>query len=111
MSNVPRSNPELEAAVNGATTPQELREAMLYALTKQGQIIRTRDDEFNNRLVPQAPETPSPRLDDRRDDRPINAERILYLHGNSRIVITSADGEAALDAIETKLRTTFGAQR
>jgi hypothetical protein len=106
-----KSNPELEAAVNGATTPQELREAMLSTLTKQGQIVRTRDDEFNNRLVPQAPETSTPQLDDRRDNRPVNAERVLYLQGNSRIVITSADGESALDAIEEKLRASLGSQR
>jgi hypothetical protein len=108
MSVIPKSNPQLEDAVNSAQTPAELRERMLSTLAAQGQIVRTREDEFDNRVVRQ-PETPTPRLEER-DSRPINAERVLYLQGNSRIVITSADGEAALDKIEAQLRASLGAK-
>ena len=112
MSNqLNRLNPQLEEAINGAQTASELREKMLQTLVAQGTLVRSRDDEFNNRLVPQSPEKPTPQLNDRRDNRPINAERVLYLQGNSRIVITSADGEAALDAIEEQLRASLGSQR
>ena len=109
MSDQIKSNPELDAAINSATTASELRERMLSTLAKQGIVVRSRTDEFDTRVIRQR-ETPAPRLEER-DTRPINAERVLYLAGNSRIVITSADGEASLDAIEAKLRTALGAQR
>jgi hypothetical protein len=104
-----RSNPALDAAINGVQDASQLRETLLSTLANQGQIVRMRGDEFNNRLI-QQPETPQPRLEER-DTRPVNAERVLYLAGNSRIVITSADGEGALDAIESQLRAALGGQR
>jgi len=109
MSEHIKSNQQLDDAINSAQTTAELRERMLSTLAAQGQIVRMREDEFDNRVIRQ-PETHQPRLEER-DTRPINAERVLYLQGNSRIVITSADGESALDTIEGKLRASLGAQR
>lgn len=53
MSDLPKSNAELDAVIGGANTHEALREAMLQTLAKQGQIVRSRDDEFNNRLIRQ----------------------------------------------------------
>ncbi len=100
MSNVPRSNPELEAAINGAQTPQELREAMLSTLAKQGQIVRTRDDEFNNRLI-QRPNTDSSPL-------PANGyrfERVLRFDPESgkRALVLRANTVEDLNALEAQI--------
>ena len=105
-----RPNPELEKALDGVHDIAQLRDTLLNTLAKQGQLTITRDSDFNTHLQVRQPEPPQPRLEER-DTRPINAERVLYLSGNSRIVITSADGESDLDAIETKLRASLGSRR
>jgi len=112
MSDFLRSNQKLDEAISGADNFEAMREKMLQTLAAQGQVVRSRTDAYDVRVIPQSPAPPTPRLDDeRRDCRPPNAERVLYLSGNSRIVISSADGEAALDLIEAQLRATLGNQR
>ena len=56
-----KSNQQLDAAINGAQTASELREVMLSTLQQQGTLVRSRDDEFNNRLIRQ-PQTPDASL-------------------------------------------------
>jgi|ERR1700730_1853872 len=51
-SGVPKSNPELEAALAGVTDASQLRETLLSTLAAQGQIVRTQN-EFDNRLIRQ----------------------------------------------------------
>ena len=53
MSAVPKNNQELDNAINACNDASELREVMLKTLVAQGQIVRTRDDEFNNHLIRQ----------------------------------------------------------
>jgi hypothetical protein len=55
-NNVPKSNPELEAALAEVNNASDLREIMLAELSRQGQVVRTRDDAFNNHLVIRQPE-------------------------------------------------------
>jgi hypothetical protein len=113
MSDIfPRSNPALDAAVNDATSPEHIRELVKSSMESAGLISRERGAEYGAQLLRQPePTQEAPRLDERRDNRPINAERVLYLSGNSRIVITSADGESALDLIEQQLRASLGCPR
>jgi hypothetical protein len=117
MSDFLKSNPQLDAAIINATTGpnagyENMREAMLQALAAQGRVVRSRTDACDVRVVSQPPAAPTPRLDDEaHDSRPPNAERVLYLSGNSRIVITSADGESALDQIEAQLRASLGSPK
>ena len=59
--NVPKSTPELETDLNACQNPEQLREVLLNSLAAQGQVIRTQDDSFNNRLVIQ-PQTPDASL-------------------------------------------------
>jgi hypothetical protein len=56
MSAVPKSNLELEAALAEVNNSSDLREIMLAELSRQGQVVRTRDDAFNNHLVIRQPE-------------------------------------------------------
>jgi len=56
MSGVPKSNQQLEEALAGVTDMSQLRETLLKTLSDQGQIVRSRDDQYNNRLVIRQPE-------------------------------------------------------
>jgi len=56
MSGVPKSNQQLEEALAGVTDTSQLRETLLKTLSDQGQIVRSRDDAFNNHLVIRQPE-------------------------------------------------------
>jgi len=53
MSSVPRSNSELEEALNRVNNASDLRETLLAKLAEQGQIVRMRDDEFNLHAIRQ----------------------------------------------------------
>ena len=106
-----RSDAALDAAISECTDPERIRELTKAHLAATGIISRERGNDYGARVIGSQPsESASPRLEER-DTRPINAERILYLSGNSRIVITSADGESALDAMEARLRASLGSQR
>jgi hypothetical protein len=56
MSGVPKSNQQLEEALNSVHDASDLRETLLSTLAAQGQITRTRDDAFNTHLVIRQPE-------------------------------------------------------
>src|SRR6267378_851121 len=62
MSGVPKSNQQLEEALNSVHDASDLRETLLSTLAAQGQITRTRDDAFNTHLVIRQPQTPDPTL-------------------------------------------------
>ena len=51
MSEQLKSNQQLEEALNNVNDASELRETLLSTLAAQGQIVRSRDDAFNNHLV------------------------------------------------------------
>jgi hypothetical protein len=56
VSGVPKSNQQLEEALNRVHDASDLRETLLSTLAAQGQITRTRDDAFNTHLVIRQPE-------------------------------------------------------
>jgi hypothetical protein len=100
MSNVPRSNPELEAALNNVNDASELRETLLAKLAEQGHIFRMRTDAFDNRLIRQ-PQTPDVSL-------PANGyafEREVRFHPESgkRTLVLRANSQADLDALERQV--------
>ncbi len=59
--NVPKSTPELDAAITACQEPSELRETLLNTLAKQGTVVRSQNDEFDTRLIRQ-PQTPDASL-------------------------------------------------
>jgi len=101
---VPKSTRALEDALNDVTDPSLVREKMLQVLHQQGQVIYTRDDEFNPRLVAQQPSEP-PQV--AMPAGPDTCIRVVYPGGNTRCEIYGTS-EEALDAQETKLRAMFG---
>jgi hypothetical protein len=53
MSEHLKSNPQLDEALNSCQDASQLREIMLQTLASTGQIVRTRDDAFNIKTIPQ----------------------------------------------------------
>jgi hypothetical protein len=95
-----RSNQALNDAVNSANTPQELREKMLAELASQGQIVRMRGDEYDNRVIRQ-PQTPGAPL-------PVSGfryEKEVKFHPESgkRTLIIRANSKEDLDALERQV--------
>ena len=103
-------NPELENVINQARTAGELREMMLQELSRQGQIVRTREDEFDIRRGPRAGAVdvqPAPSLPTARPAQEPTCYRVLYLHGNDRLEIYGLS-ENELAQKEAALRTMYG---
>src|ERR1700680_2114212 len=100
MSNVPRSNAELESALNNVTDASQLRETLLSTLAAQGQIVRSRDDAFNNHLVmrPQTPEASLSASTFRFEKEIRWAEST-----GKRAVIIRSNSQAALDELEKQI--------
>jgi hypothetical protein len=104
-------NPELEAVISRAQTSSELRELMLQELARQGQIVRTHDDEFDIRRGPRAGEPeahPAPSLPAARPTAQPTCYRVIYPHGNDRYELSGAT-EQELDQKEARIRAMFGA--
>jgi hypothetical protein len=108
MSNVPRSNVELENALNKIHNASDLRETLLATLVSQGQIVRTRDSEFNTHLVMRQPSEPSPAVT--LPANPATCVRTIYPAGNNRFEIYGTS-EMELDERELQIRAMFGGQR
>jgi hypothetical protein len=95
-------NPELEAVINRAQTSGELRELMLQELSRQGHIVRVREDEFDIRRGPGAAEAQSaPSL-------PVSGykfERTIRFHESTgkRALVIRADTKEQLDALEHQI--------
>ena len=105
-------NCELESVISRAHTSAELRESMLQELTRQGQIVRTREDEFDIRRGPRAgaPEAqPAPSLSVARPQSP-TCFRVIYPSGNNRFELYGAS-EAELDLREQQIKAMFSGQR
>jgi len=98
-----KSNPQLDEAINGAMTPSDLREKMLQTLAAQGTVVRSRDDQFNNRLVIRQPE-PQPAV--ALPANPATCVRTIYPAGNNRFEIYGAS-EQELDEKERQIRAMF----
>jgi hypothetical protein len=100
MDNQLKSNAALDAAITACNDASTLREVMLNSLQSSGVLIRSRDDQFNNRLVPQAqtPGAPLPASNYRfeREIRfhPESGKRTLLIRGNS---------QQDLDALEAQI--------
>jgi hypothetical protein len=106
-------NPELESVISQARTSAELRESMLQELARQGQIVRTREDEFDIRRGPRAgalDAQPAPSLSAVRPAQEPTCFRVIYPHGNDRIELYGLS-EHELDQRETALRAMYGGQR
>jgi hypothetical protein len=106
-------NPELENVINQARTVGELREMMLQELERQGQVVRTRESEFDLRRGPRAgaPKAqPALSLPAARPAAQPTCYRVLYLHGNDRLEIYGLS-ESELDQKEAALRAMYGGQR
>jgi len=97
-----KSNEQLDAAINSATTASELREAMLATLQNQGIIFRSRDDQFNNRLLQPSEPAPAVAL----PASPSTCVRTIYPAGNNRFEIYGAS-EVELDEKERQIRSMF----
>ena len=100
MSGVPKSNQQLEEALAGVTDTSQLRETLLKTLSDQGQIVRSRDDAFNNHLVIRQPE-PDATL-------PANGykfEREVRFAESTgkRALVLRANSQADLDALEKQV--------
>ena len=61
MSDFVKSNPELDAAINEATNFEGMRESMLRTMAAQGQIVRSREDAYDVRVIA-TPQTPGAAL-------------------------------------------------
>src|ERR1700694_3248173 len=88
-SGVPKSNPELEAALTNCCDASQLGETLLSTLAAQGQIVRTQTDAFDNRLIQRTePNAPLPASNYRfeREIRfhPESGKRTLLIRGNSQ---------------------------
>ena len=105
-----KSNRELDDAVNGASSYEEMRERLLATMAKQGTIIRDRTDSSNTQVVPQAPAFDMPASESGRIRPDQMRERVLYPSGNVRLVIVGSS-EEELDAQEAQIRAAFGSQR
>ena len=100
MSSVPRSNSELEEALNRVNNASDLRETLLATLAGQGQIVRMRDDEFNLHALRQS-ETPSASLavSSYKYEREV---RFAESTGK-RALVLRANSQADLDALEKQV--------
>jgi hypothetical protein len=109
MSNLPKSNPELDAAINGVTDVTALRETLLRTLTAQGTLVRSRDDEFNNRLI-RKPEAETPEVALPANPARDTCVRVVYPSGNNRVELYGRS-EQELDEQEAKIRQALGGGR
>jgi hypothetical protein len=108
LKNVPKL---VEEAINSATTQSELRELMIAAMERSGMTVpRTRDDEFNIRLTPQAAASSAPVMPAVRLTQEPTVYRVIYPSGNDRYEI-SGTSEQELDQKEARIRSMFGGQR
>ncbi len=98
-------------AINNAQTPQELREAALNSMAASGLIVRTRDDEFNYCLNPDAVERPAspvaPMPAPRSSSHTPQHYRVIYPGGNDRYEL-AGDSEEELDVKEARIRAMYG---
>src|SRR6266404_3693349 len=92
-----KSTPELDTAINGVTNIGDLRETLLSTLAAQGTVVRSRDDAFNNRLVPQTPEASLPangfRYEKELTFHPESGRRNLMLRANSLADLTALENQ------------------
>jgi hypothetical protein len=107
IKNCPKS---VEDAINSCTDPSSLREVAINSMAEAGLIVRTRGDDLNYRVNPDAVERPVPILPDARPAQEPTCLRVLYLHGNDRLEIYGLS-EAELDQKERQLRAMYGGQR
>ena len=113
MSDFLKSNKALDDAIRGATTVEEIREVTLAALATQGVVVRNKQDQYDVRVVPQAPAPPAPLpalADNAMWKDSETFMRVLYLRGNSRFEIFGPS-EQDLDQQEANLRALYERQR
>jgi hypothetical protein len=104
------SNPALEAALANAQTPNEVRELTLQILAAQGQIVRSRDDEFNHQVLRQPQPVPASAP---AASAPAAAERCMRIfcpHNNDKFEIYGVS-EMELDEKERQIRAMYGRTR
>jgi len=98
-SNVPKSTPAVDEAINTAVTHEQLREQLLSAMVADGNLIRSRDSEFNNRLVIRQPE-PNVSV-------PANFKFEREIHfaqsTGKRSLVIRANSQTDLDALEKQV--------
>ena len=102
MSDYIKSNPQLDEAINNVRDASELREVMLATLQNQGIIFRSRDDQFNNRLLHPSEPAPAVAL----PASPATCVRTIYPAGNNRFELYGAS-EMELDEKERQIRSMF----
>jgi hypothetical protein len=95
-----RHNPELEAALAGVTDASTLRETLLSTLAAQGQIVRMRGDDFNNRAICQS-ETPNASL--AASSYKYEREVRFAESTGKRTLVLRANSQADLDALERQV--------
>ena len=101
MKRVPKN---VTDAINNARTPSELREAALNSMAEAGIIVRTRDDDFNFRINPDAVAGIGEPASAMSAGKP-RLERTIRFHerlGRRNLVI-HADTEEELNALEAQI--------
>jgi hypothetical protein len=105
---VPQS---VQDKINAVTDVLDIRQVAINAMAEAGLIVRTRGDDLNYRLNPDAVGRPAASsLSDARPVQEPTCCRVLYLHGNDRLEIYGLS-ENELDQKERQLRAMYGGQR
>jgi hypothetical protein len=99
-----------EEQIAACTSAEDVHQVCLHFEEKRGTLTRDRDGSIHLASEAASAATtvqPHPALAVREDHL---RERVLYLSGNSRIVIT-ATTQTELDETETRLRAAFAGQQ
>jgi hypothetical protein len=108
---IPKSNPQLDRQISQATDAESVRQIMMNHMEASGITAHERGDNANEFLVQRAsaPAAAAPAALPNRESFSPTAQRVIYPHGNLRLVISGVD-DAALDAIEERIKRSFESQ-
>jgi len=109
VSDFLKSNPQIDEAVRNSTNFEQMREAVLQTLAKQGAIVRDRTNPYDTRVNPNAlPEEPAPVLTvPSQPVEPPTHMQVLYPGGNDRIEVY-ASSQKELDAKVAAINAAYG---
>jgi hypothetical protein len=90
---------QLTKALNNVRDANDLREVLLQTMASEGQIVRTRDDDFNNKLIRQPQAEGSLPVSNFKFEREV---RFAESTGK-RALLIKANSLADLDALQRQL--------
>jgi hypothetical protein len=104
MSNVLRSNPQLDHQLSQAQDPESLRQLLHNTYENAGVIAHERGGDA---FVAQHATAPAPApAPINRDSFSASARRTLYVFGNLRVDLSGVDDDN-LDLVEQRIRSAF----